>query len=100
MKKRFVVCLDSSTSEQNKSFKGFLQDNKLSWWHWLSSTWLLADKNGRFTAKEIRENVRLCYPGVHTIVLELSGSDDTWAGFGPTRPDKNMFDWLKENWKA
>lgn len=100
MKKRFVVCLDSSTPEQNKIFKSFLQENKLGWWHWLATTWLVSDSKGKYTAKDIRDTVKRCFPGVHMIVLEIRGADDTWAGFGSSKPDKNMFDWLKENWKA
>lgn len=98
MRKRFVVCLNSSTNEQNEKFKEFIKESRLGWWHWLSNSWLLVDSKGQCTASSLRDQLNRNYPGIHSLVLELRGDDDTWAGFGPSGEDKNMFKWIKENW--
>jgi hypothetical protein len=102
MRKRFVVCLNSSTPEQNKAFKDYISETGMGWWHWLGDTWLLTDSSGVRTAEGIRAKLKELYPGVHQLVLELRGKDDTWAGFGPNGANgssKDMFKWLRENWK-
>ena len=98
MKKRFVVCVDSSTASQNEAFKAFIQRNSFGWWHWLSNVWLLVDSKGISSARDIRDELANIFPGVHNLVLELREGDDTWSGFGTKTPDKDMFKWLKKNW--
>jgi hypothetical protein len=98
MKKRFVVCVNSATNEQNKQFKEFIRENGLGWWHWLRNVWLLSDSKGKFSAAEIRDQLGRNYPGVYSLVLELRGDDDTWSGFGPKKEGKNMFKWIRDNW--
>jgi hypothetical protein len=99
MKRRFVVGLDSSTKEQNQEFIEFIRGRQLGWWHWISNFWLLTDPGGKLSAIELRLELGKIYPGVHTLVLELSEKDDTWSGFGPKGEDRNMFKWLNDYWK-
>jgi len=98
MRRKFAVALDSSTKDQNEQLRKFIKDNGLGWWHWINNFWLLTDKNGKLTAKQIREKLNEFYPGVHCIVLSLDKDGDSWSGFGPRNSDKNMFDWLKNTW--
>lgn len=98
MKKRFAVALDSYTDVQNKEFKAYIKDNGYGWWHWINGFWLLVDSTGELTAKKLRDDLGVIYPGVHKLILELNGDDDTWSGYGPRTGDKDMFSWLNKNW--
>lgn len=98
MKKRFILSLDSSTTEQDELFEKFVDENGLDWWHWLNNLWLLVDPKGNFSASEIRDEANRIYPHVNKLVLEIRSDDDTWSGFGPSKPEKDMFKWIKENW--
>lgn len=100
MKKRFVVALASSTSQQNEAFKDYIRANRIGWWHWLPNVWLLSNPSGSLSAPKIRDELKTVYPGVHVLVVELSDSGDTWSGFGPTTEGKHMFKWLHDNWKS
>jgi len=96
--KRFIVALDSYTPEQDKAFKEYIVSNNLGWWHWLSNFWMLVSLDEQMTAVRIRDAMQQIYPGVHNVGIELrSDSTDTWAGVGPT--GKNIFDWVRRNWK-
>ena len=99
MKKRFVVAVDSTTTEQATAVTQFFKDHSLAWWHWLANLWLVSDARGVLTAKSIRDELKNALPGVNTVVIEINENGDTWAGFGPRNDDKNMFIWLRNNWK-
>jgi hypothetical protein len=98
VKKRFVVALDSHTSAQDVKFKEYVSKAGYGWWYWIDGFWLLVDISGMLSAEQLRKDLSEIYPGVRLMVLEINGSTDTWAGFGPSGVDKNMFTWLKENW--
>lgn len=99
MKKRFIVMLDQGgTSEQNTKFKDYCGDNGLNWWFWLKSSWLLVDKNGIHSADAVRNAAKNFFPGNHCLVIEFSDEGDTWSGFGPSKGNRNMFKWIRNNW--
>tara|TARA_B100000959_G_scaffold244599_1_gene268639 strand:- start:2911 stop:3207 length:297 start_codon:yes stop_codon:yes gene_type:complete len=98
MKKRFVVALDSNTKKQNDEFKEYIEEHGFAWWYWIDGFWLLVDSSGKLTASKLRTDLGEIYPGVHMLVLELQGDDDTWSGFGPNTENRNMFSWLERNW--
>ncbi|PSS71686.1 hypothetical protein AYI85_04935 [Shewanella algae] len=98
MKKRFAVALDSNTKAQNELFKQYIKENGYGWWYWIDGFWLLVDSSGKLTANQLRDDLGEFYPGVHKLVLELRGDDDTWSGYGPKSEKKNMFSWIKKNW--
>ncbi|MBS1509836.1 MAG: hypothetical protein JST86_03295 [Bacteroidetes bacterium] len=99
MKKRYIVCINNSKKEQEEKFIEFLKDNSLAWWHWLPNTWLLSENTGRLSASFIRDAVKEIFDNEYNIVFEISQTNDTWSGFGPSSENKNMFKWLKNNWK-
>ncbi len=100
MRKRFIVCLnEGTTKEQDKLFIDFINKNKVGWWHWLSTTWLIVDSSGLLNARDLREKIKEVFPGNYNMVFEFSDEKNTWAGFGKNNGDKNMFDWIKKNWK-
>ena len=90
--------INSATNEQNEKFKVYISEQKCGWWHWLTNSWLVTDSSGELTAAILRDNVDECFPGVYNLVLELRDKNDTWAGFGTTAKDKEMFKWVKANW--
>jgi hypothetical protein len=98
MKKRFVVSTNSSSPEKDSLFIIFLKKNNLLWWHYLANTWLVVDPNGTLSAKDIRGNAREIFQD-YNLVLEMTPTSDTWSGFGPSSDKKNMFTWIKKNWK-
>ena len=98
MKKRFVVALGSSTSQQNEAFKEYIRTQRVGWWHWLPNVWLLSNPNGTLSAKKLRDDLKTLYPRIYSLVLELSDGEDTWSGFGPTTEGRHMFKWLHDNW--
>jgi len=77
MKKRFVVCIDSSTKEQHDLFREFIRNEGLAWWHWVTNVWLLVDRKGQFSASDIRDQVSRCYPNVDALVLELRADESS-----------------------
>ena len=98
MKKRFVVVANPTTQEQDKVFQDWLNTRGLGWWHWLNETWLINDPNGLHEAADIRAKAMECFPGIYNLVLELTPTSDTWAGYGPTKSGKDMFEWIRNFW--
>jgi hypothetical protein len=99
MKKRFIVLIeDTSTKEQNDAFIEWIRTSGLGWWHWFQNCWLLVDSNGIQSAADMRSSLKAIYGSANTFVIELSDGQDTWAGFGPTSDQKNMFTWIHKNW--
>lgn len=99
MKKRFIVCVNGSTKVQDHNFIDFIKIQNVGWWHWLTNTWLIADRNGKLSASSLRDKAVSIFGHEHVLVIEINNSRDTWSGFGPSSEDKNMFRWLKDNWK-
>lgn len=98
MSKRYIVAVDSSTKEQETAFLALVKADGLGWWHWLNNFWLLTDSEGQLSASEIRHKIMETYPTIHCLVIELSGTEDTWAGYGPNTEARDMFKWLKNTW--
>ena len=98
MKKRFVIALDSGTSEQDKAFQDYIESTNVAWWHWIKNVWLIGDNYDRVTAKGLRDKVCEIYPRIDNVVLELREDGDTWSGYGPNQEPRNMFKWLLNNW--
>lgn len=99
MKKRFIICVNNSTKEQENNFVEFLKSQKVGWWHWLSNTWLISDNNGKTNASYWRDHSRDVFENENILVIEINNEKDTWSGFGPSTDEKNMFKWLHDNWK-
>jgi hypothetical protein len=98
MKKRFIVGIDSLTPEQDKEFVEYLQNQKCGWWHWITNLWLVSNRAGHLSAKEIRDEVIRLAPNARALVVEIN-EPGTWSGKGPNSKDLNMFEWLKETWE-
>jgi len=97
--KRFIISLNNTTRQQQKEFADYLTRTGVGFWHWLENTWLIVDRNNVFTAEQLREILDLFFPKVHNLVIQLNHYNDTWAGFGPSGDNKNMFNWLNTTWK-
>ncbi len=99
MRKRYVININKSTSSQDKAFVEYLKSSSFGWWHYLSNTWLVVDPIGNSTVSEIRDRVRDIFSNEYNLVIQLNENEGTWAGFGPSVDSKNMFNWIKNNWK-
>ena len=99
MTKRFVVLLGSATKDQDDAFLNFIKSNRLGWWHWFPNSWLLKKLNSDIGASDLRDAARDIYGRANNLVIELNDNEDTWSGFGPKTENKDMFHWIRENWK-
>lgn len=98
MGKKFIIALDKSNTVKNKAMVEYLKERKFKYWHWLSNLWLVTTRDETVTAAIIRNEVRQVYEKEHMLVIEISNSGDTWAGFGPNSEKRNMFKWLRITW--
>ena len=97
MKKRFVVCHNPGTVDQDTAFTVWLASRSLGWWHWLTGSWLVVDVSSTLTAATLRDAVDAAYPGLYNIVLGVSDGSD-WAGFGINGGPQDMFGWMNDTW--
>ncbi|OFX25758.1 MAG: hypothetical protein A2041_14615 [Bacteroidetes bacterium GWA2_31_9b] len=98
MKKRYIICVNNSSEEQEKKFIDYIKSEKFGWWHYLKNTWLVIDLNGNSEISEIRDKVKELFDNEYNMVFQLKEDEGTWSGFGPKSEQKNMFKWIKENW--
>jgi len=96
--KRFVILVDSETSEQVRKLIEEFKTRRLGFWHWLKNSYLVVDKKGTETSGSLRDLLQETHKGIHSLVLELRG-DDTYAGFGPRGEKRDMFKWVRDVWK-
>jgi hypothetical protein len=97
MNKRFVVLIENETDETYAALKAIVQ-GKYGWWHWIKGSWLITSSAPETTASSLRDEVRTATAGRNIVVLQIA-EGGTWAGFGPQKPPKDMFSWIKRNWK-
>ena len=98
MKRLFVIGIDSTTKEQAKSIEEWLNKSGLSWWHWIDGMWLVVSHDSAITAASIRDKLNTLAPEVTHLAIAVEPI--TWAGFGPNSEKRNMFNWLRKNWKS
>nr|WP_321357328.1 hypothetical protein [uncultured Draconibacterium sp.] len=98
MEKRYIVCIDDSTEEQDENFIKYIKSKEFAWWHYLKNTWLLIDTNGKSNVTDIRDKVKECFDNKYNMIFQMKEGEGTWAGFGPKGEKRNMFNWLKNNW--
>lgn len=97
MSKMFVVGINNMTNDEAKQFINYIRDQKLAWWHWINNFWLLVDAYDTMSCSEIRDKLNLISHGKRNLVLEVSPK--TWSGFGPNSANKDMFKWIKNQWR-
>jgi hypothetical protein len=97
---RFVLCTNLTTGLQDQAFIAILRSRwpNVGWWHWLAEMWLMVDLSDTVKSSELRDAALEAFPGVHNIVLEFGPNGDTWTGFGPTGPARDMFEWMRNTW--
>ena len=98
MKKRFIIGVDPTSKEQEKQFIEYLRGRGCGRWHWINNFWLVTDPSGKVTAKELRDELMRIAPEARILVLPVTPTRG-WSGKGPRGPEKNMFDWLRNNWE-
>ncbi len=95
MRRHFFVGIDSQTKEINESIRKWIEEQEAFWWHWIDGVWLIVFEK-EINAQSIREQIKGLAPGSTLLVSEVVIKD--WAGFGPSKDDRSMFNWLQENW--
>ena len=93
MKRKFVVCVDDATKEQQDSLTQFFEKADVGYWHWFSDLWLVADPYNKWSATSLRDKTNEILPGAHSVVIQIDDSD-TWSGFG----NPKMFEWFRNTW--
>ncbi len=94
MQRKFVICVDDSTSNQQDTLTQYFQDNdSISYWHWFSDLWLITDDDKNWTNVTLRDKVKKLLPKANIMVIQMDG-ENTWSGFGNIK----MFEWLDETW--
>lgn len=99
MRKRFIILMNPASTEKNDLLMQWIKDEGLGWWHWFQGSWLLSNSKGHLTATIVRDKLVEIFGPDHSLVMELRGKDDTWAGYGPSSPEKSMFKWIREAWR-
>ena len=94
MSKKFVVCIDGLSQEQESKFKEFLDGS--GWWHWMDGVWII-DGTDALTVSEIRDYLADLGKSPKIIVLEVSPV--TWASFGPESDNLSFSKWINMYWK-
>ena len=97
MSRYFVVGLNHTTKDQTNALQEWIENNDLNWWHWVDGMWLLISNRRDLEVSTIRDRLNALAPGVTALVLEVEPV--TWSGFGPKTGVRDMFKWLKANWK-
>ena len=99
MRKRFIILMNPASTEQNDLFLKWINGEGLGWWHWFQGSWLLTNPKGHLTSVTIRDKLSEIFGLSNNLVIELRSTDDTWSGFGPSSPEKNMFKWIRDAWR-
>ena len=98
MMRRFVIGIDSLSTEQEAEFHRFLRDHG-TWWHWISNMWLFVPKKeATIDVNAIREAVKKIDGGVRLFVMEISEDVDWVARGRPNAQGSRMGDWLSKQW--
>jgi hypothetical protein len=59
MKKKFAVLVDTASDKQDDEFLKWLKEKGAGWWHWLSNSWLIANRRGRpYSQRNQRQSQR------------------------------------------
>lgn len=97
MKRRFIAAVSGLNKEDQNKFIEFLRQRGLGWWHWIDDLWLITSRRDEISAKDIRDYLRDLASSTRCIVIEIP-EDKTWAGFGPAKPPRDMFEWIRNTW--
>jgi hypothetical protein len=96
MKRRYVICIDDATAEQENKVTAFLKENKVGWWHWIKNIWLVYDNTDKWpTAGTLRAQITSAVPGP-TFLIILLDEGNGWSGYGPPK----MYEWIHKNWDS
>ena len=99
MKKRYIVCFDGLTGDQSAQAVDLFRELGLGWWRWVGDAWFLSDLKGKYSAKDIRNEVKKIVPNERLVVIEINEDGDTWAGVKARDPENKMFTWFRKYWK-
>ena len=92
MKRRFVICVDDSTGEQQNAVTDYLKKKKCRFWHYFSDLWLVTSDAQDISAEGLRAEISEIIPSTSKFVMEVG--DGSWAA----QCEKKSHNWLHESW--
>lgn len=98
MSRFFVIGIDPTTKSQTDAIREWIESEDINWWHWVDGMWLIISDKRHLHVSTIRDRVNALAPDVTTLVIEVEPT--TWSGFGPKTEERDMFKWLRANWKT
>ena len=93
---KYIVAIEDLEEQEELEFKEFIEEYGLGWWHWIDNVWLIVDSRNRINIGMIRDELKKISRDSYSLVMEVN--DNTWAGWGPSGENKDMFKWLKNTW--
>jgi hypothetical protein len=99
VRKRFVIAINSNRYLESDDLIGYFKNKGYAWWSWIDGFWLVVDPFGSETPNSLRVALSDLRPNIRMFVMEVTGDEELWAGFGPTGSENDMFDWVRKNWK-
>lgn len=97
MKRFFVIGIDPISKEETEGIEEWLNESEVSWWHWIDGMWLVVSRDSAISVSDIRNNIHIIANDATNLVVEIEPV--TWSGFGPKSKERNMFTWIRQNWK-
>ena len=87
------------TNKEQTAIREWLsQEPAVGWWNWIDGFWMITDVDSMLTVQEIRDEFKRIAPDASVMVIQIARLG-TWAGYGPTAENHNMFDWMHDQWK-
>ncbi|MFI5196564.1 MAG: hypothetical protein ACHQD8_05700 [Chitinophagales bacterium] len=89
--RRFVLLVDSETTNEVSSFVEYLKKEGYGWFHRTSNSWLITTTNSTLTTEKLRDSAITFFPNRMLVVINMINGD--WNGWGI----KSNFDWFNES---
>jgi hypothetical protein len=99
MSRYFAIGIENADEDQKNALRAWFEDEdegEGTWWNWIPGFWMFVTKDDEMAANEIRDKVREITKS-NVIVLQVTPV--TWSGYGPNAEKRNMFTWIRENWR-
>lgn len=92
--KKFVIMADNLPPDKRDAITIFIQKHNLSLWHWLATSWLLANVPDEWTPMLLQAMLDDEIKGNNSIIIMEVSDPIVYFGWGP--PDS--WAWMRQNW--
>jgi hypothetical protein len=96
VKKRFILCVDGCTKEEQNSLSQYFRAQRpvLGFWHYYSDMWLIVDVNDVWTHVTLRDKMIEILPNKSIFITGV-----TEGSLYAMRGRKDSFGWFKTQWE-